>query len=282
MASHPLSLAAGVLPDFSPQDTARAAAAAGYDQTGVWIEIADWTDRTTAEMRAILADTGVPALDVEVVWLQPGPIDPNHLRLVDIGRELGAANVLVVSSDPDDGGTADKLRALCEHAAGDIRISLEFGLFTAIHSIRQANAILDHVDHPAAALLIDPLHLERTGGTPADVARVPRERLPYAQFCDAPPLSYDVADRGAVIVEAVDGRLLPGEGMLPLAALIDALPVVPLSVELRSKALREGFPDATDRAKVVLEATRRCLETALPPSPSGEGPGVAVRERRAR
>ena len=259
MASHPLSLAAGVLPDFSPQETARAAAAAGYDQTGVWIEIADWTDRTTAEMRAILADTGVPALDVEVVWLQPGPIDPNHLRIVDIGRELGAANVLVVSSDPDDGGTAEKLRALCEHAAGDIRISLEFGLFTEIHSIAQASTILDRVDHPAAALLIDPLHLERTGGTPADVARVDRARLPYAQFCDAPPLKYDVADRGAVIVEAVDGRLLPGEGVLALDALIEALPLVPLSIELRSKALREGFPDATDRAKAVLDATRRFL-----------------------
>lgn len=264
MASHLISLAAGVLPDFSPQETARAAAAAGYDRTGVWIEIADWTDRTTAEMRTILADTGVPALDVEVVWLQPGPIDPNHLRIVDIGRELGAANVLVVSSDPDDDGTADKLRMLCEHAAGDIRISLEFGLFTAIHSIAQASAILDRVDHPAAALLIDPLHLERTGGTPADVARVPRERLPYAQFCDAGPLTYDPKDVGAVIVEAIDGRLQVGEGLLPLHDLAAALPAdVPLSIELRSKALRDGYSDPVERARAVLAATQRFLAQSV-------------------
>jgi sugar phosphate isomerase/epimerase len=255
-----ISLAAGVLPDATPQTCARAAATAGYDATGVWIDLAEWTDSTTAEMRAILRDGGIPALDVEVIWLQPGPLDPNHLRVLDIGLELGAANALVVSSDADDGGTAEKLSALCDHAGGGIRVALEFGLFTAVHSIAQASAILDQVDHPAAALLIDPLHLARSGGTPDDVAKVPRSRLPYAQFCDAGALTYDVADRPAVIVEAVDGRLLPGDGVLPLAALLDSVPpALPLSVELRSKTLRDTYPDPVERAKVVLSATQRFI-----------------------
>ena len=252
-----ISLAAGVLPEFSPQETALAAVAAGFDATGVWIDLETWTDATTREMLAILADHALPALDVEVVWLKPGPADDAHLKVVDIGRALGAPNLLCVSADPDDAAVAAKLHRLCEHAEGGIRIALEFGLFTAVKSIQQASRILQSVNHPAAAMLIDPLHLARSGGTPADVAAIPRAWLPYAQFCDAGPLGYDLADPKAVIAEAVDGRLHVGEGILPLRDLALALPPeTPLSIELRSRALREQHPDATARARAVLAATR--------------------------
>lgn len=257
---HPISLAAGVLPDFSPQATMRAAVAAGYDATGLWVDLETWTEATTREVNAILADNALPALDVEVVWFMPGPPDDRHRRVVDIGLATGAANVLCVSSDPDDAATAAKLALLCEHAEGGIRIALEFGLFTEVKSIGQANGIVRSVDHPAAALLIDPLHLARTGGTPEDVATLPHAWLPYAQFCDAGPLTYEVSDRAAIIEEAVDGRLQVGEGILPLSALVDAFPEnLPLSIELRSKRLRDTYPDATDRAVAVLEATRKFL-----------------------
>jgi sugar phosphate isomerase/epimerase len=257
---NPIALASGVLPEFSPQATARAAIAAGYDAVGLWVEPGDWTPTTTAEVRAILADSVLPVLDVEVVWLQPGPLDERHLGIIDIGRDLGAANVLVVSSDSDDAGTTSKFAALCAHAGNDIRIALEFGIFTAVKTIGQASAILARVDHHAAALLVDPIHLARSGGGPADVAAVPRNLLAYAQFCDAGPLTYDLSDPKAVITEAIDGRLLPGDGILPLSALLSALPAsLPLSIELRSKALRDAWPDATARATALARATRGFL-----------------------
>lgn len=253
-----LSLAAGVLPDFSPEITARAAAAAGYDATGLWVDLKTWSMSTTRAVNAILADHALRALDVEVVWLKRRRPHDAYRRIVDIGRAVGAANVLCVSSDPDDGATAARLAMLCDYAAGDIRIVLEFGLFTAVKTIDQAMAILARVDHPASALLIDPLHLARSGGTPADVARVPRKWLTYAQFCDAGPLDYDLSDRDAIIDEAVDRRLQVGEGLLPLGALAKAFPAdLPLSIELRSKALRDAYPDPTERARAVLDATRR-------------------------
>ncbi|PZN95796.1 MAG: sugar phosphate isomerase/epimerase [Alphaproteobacteria bacterium] len=258
--TNPIALASGVLPEFTPQVTARAAVSAGYDAVGLWVEPGEWTPATTAEVRAILADSALPVLDVEVVWLQPGPLDERHLGIIDVGRAVGAANVLVVSSDPDDAGTAAKLAALCAHAGSDIRIALEFGIFTAVKTIGQAAAILAQVDHPAAALLVDPIHLARSGGTPGDVAALPRQLLAYAQFCDAGPLAYDLADAKAVITEAIDGRLLPGEGILPLGALLSALPAaLPLSIELRSKALRDGYPDPNDRAAALARATRGFL-----------------------
>jgi hypothetical protein len=39
-------------------------------------------------------------------------------------------------------------------------------------------------------------------------------------------------------------------------------PAIPLSIELRSKALREGYPDPEARAEAVLAATRRWLAAA--------------------
>ncbi len=256
-----ISLASGVVPEFGPVDTIKAAAVGGFDAVGLWIEPPSWTAETTRDCAARLVDAGLELLDVEVVWLKPGAADADHLRCIDIGVELGARNVLVVSSDPDMGATATKFAQLCEHARpAGMRVALEFGLFTEVRTIADALAVLDRVDDPTAALLIDPLHLARSGGVPADVARVDPRRLPYAQLCDAPAVGASPADPDAILVEAIDGRMQTGEGSLPLAALVDALPRdLPLSIELRSKALRDAYPDAGERAAATARATRAFL-----------------------
>ncbi|WP_156680930.1 sugar phosphate isomerase/epimerase family protein [Sphingomonas profundi] len=260
---HAISLASGVVPEFGPIETIDAAVAGGFDAVGLWIEPADWTDATTRAAKARLADAGLPLLDVEVVWIKPGPLDPDHLRIIDIGAEMGAANVLVVSSDPDQGATAAKFARLCAHGGErGMRIALEFGMFTDVKTIDQALAVIAAAGDPAAALLVDPIHLSRSGGSPEDVAAVPRHLLPYAQMCDAVAIGPDPHDFDGIIREAVDERLQTGEGALPLAAVMRALPDrVPLSIELRSKALRDAFPDPGARAKAVADATRRFLAT---------------------
>jgi sugar phosphate isomerase/epimerase len=261
MRNNPISLASGVLPEFAPPITIAAAVAAGYDAVGLWAEPSAWTAETTRAARQALG--GLPVLDIEVIWLKPGPDNPDHFRILDIGMELGARHALTVSSDPDPGATAAKLARLCEHAEpSGLRVALEFGLFTEVKTLADALSILSLAGKDNAALLIDPLHLSRSSGSPDDIKSVPRRLLPYAQFCDAPVAWPDLSDPKAVIEEAVDLRLLPGKGALPLKPLLDALPPdIPLSVELRSKALREAFPDATARAKKLAQATRAFLQT---------------------
>ncbi len=256
-----LSLASGVLPDFGPEQTASAAARAGWHATGIWVEPATWTAATTRAVRDRLSDAGLSVLDVEVVWIRPGALDPAHLRILDIGAELAASNVLAVSSDPDMHATAGKLSALADHARGTgLRVALEFAAFTEIQGLGDALALLDRPELDDVSLLVDPLHFARTGGRPADLARVAPGRLAYAQFCDAPADGPHPDDKDAIIHEAVDLRLLPGDGQLPLAELLSALPaMLPLSVELRSKALREAYPDAAERARAVRVATEAML-----------------------
>jgi sugar phosphate isomerase/epimerase len=260
-STHPIALASGVVPELGPVDTIRAAVAGGWDMVGLWVDPDLWTAETTAEVRSALADVPLGLVDVEVIWIKPGPPDPDHLRILDIGMALGARNALVVSSDPDIAATTAKFAVLCDHAAkSPLRVALEFGLFTNVKTIGMANAILDAIDHPSAALLVDALHLTRSGGTPADVATMPRHRLAYAQICDAPQPGADPSDPQAILDEAVYGRMQAGDGGLDLSGIVAALPPgIPLSVELRSRALYEAFPDAAARSRVTAQATRAFL-----------------------
>lgn len=257
-----ISFAAGIVPGAGPVETIRAAAAGGFDMTGLWIEPEQWGPTLLRDAKAALADTGLPLLDVEVVWIKPGDDLSAHKACIDIGAELGARNVLCVSSDPDMGATAARLAALCEHAEGSgMRVALEFGIFTEVKNLAMAMAVLDAVGHPLRALLIDPIHVDRSGSAIEHLAQVPRELLPYAQFCDAPAERPDPSDFNAIITDAIDLREQCGEGGLPLGALYRALPAgIPLSIELRSKALRDSYPDLGERAKAVAAATRNWLQ----------------------
>lgn len=262
MTSVPLlSLASGVLPDVPPDQAAAAVIAAGWPAAGIWIDMKTWTAATAAEIRSRTADSGLIILDVEVIWLQPGEDDPDHFRIIDAGAAIGARNALVVSSDPDPRSTAAKLARLSEHAAGSgLRVSLEFAAFTAVRNLAEARAIIERPGCETTGLLIDPLHLQRTGGTPAALRGIDPQRFAYAQFCDAAADGPAPDDVGAIIHEALDLRLAIGEGALPLAELIDVLPArLPLSIELRSAALREDFPDPIDRARALLASTRAGL-----------------------
>ena len=258
---NPISLASGVGPEFGPVDTIDAASAGGFDMVGLWVDPAEWTARHTRDARAALAATGLPLLDVEVIWLKPDvPLD-GHRKVIDVGAELGAANVLCVSSDPDHARTAAQLHDLCRHAEGSgMRVALEFGIFTEVRDLRTALGILSRIDHPLKALLIDPIHVDRSGSAIAEIARVDPALLPYAQFCDAPAERPEPADFAAVIRDAIDLREQCGHGALPLAALYQALPAgIPLAIELRSQALRDAFPHPALRAAAVAQATRHWL-----------------------
>lgn len=255
---HPIAMASGVMPEASPVELVEAAAQAGFDYGGMWMECGQWTNATTREVARRLRDTGFELLDIEAAIIRPGPLDPELLRMVEVGAELGARNVLCASADPDREATRDKLAMLMEHGKKcGIRINLEFMLFSEVKTIGDGCALLEEIAIPAAGLLIDSLHLQRSGGTLEEVAAVPQEWLSYVQLCDAPAVGPQDADAQALLREATDDRLPMGQGGLPLCALIDRLPDgLPIAIEERSKALRDAFPDLNERARELARTTR--------------------------
>jgi sugar phosphate isomerase/epimerase len=252
-----VSLAAGTVLDLDPTGTVDAAAAAGFDATGLWFDPATWTAATTTGVARRLAATGVIALDIEPVILGRGD-DPGD-AMVDTAAELGVGYVLVASGPADRAAVVQRFGELCERAApGGVVVVLEFLPIFTVGTLGEAVAVVTEADQPNGAVLVDTLHLARSGGTPDELDAVPSHLLPYLQIADA-PAEPPAPGRDALRHEALHGRLLPGDGALPLRAALAAVPDVPLSIELRSAALMTAFPDPTDRARAVWAACARFL-----------------------
>jgi sugar phosphate isomerase/epimerase len=127
-----------------------------------------------------------------------------------------------------------------------------------VRTLAHAAHVVAQSKRSNASVLIDALHFSRSGGIPAHVAQVDPSLLRYAQLCDAPADMPGPTDTPALVREARTGRLLPGEGVLPLAELVAALPAeVPIAVEAPCRAT--AHLPAVERAK----RAHRALSTLL-------------------
>src|SRR5262245_10263856 len=180
-----------------------------------------------------LADTGVSVLDTEFLRFEPDEPVGVPEGFLEVSARLGARNVLVMSAEPDESRTLERFCELCERAdAYGLRVCLEFAIYTGVRTLAHAAALVTRSKRSNASVLIDALHFSRSGGLPAHVGDVDPSLFPYAQICDAGPDRPKPDDTPALIREARTGRLLPGEGVLPLAELVAALPrSLPLAIE---------------------------------------------------
>lgn len=261
--SRVLSLAAGVMPEFSAEDVVYAAAQAGFTATGIWCELQQWDRQCTQRVRAALQATGLCPLDLEVIWFKPGESIHTHDAMVDIALELGVRNLLCVSSEPETTRTKKRFAHLCRKADNSgLRIVLEFLAITEIRSLQQALDVAQDVAHPAGGILVDSLHLCRTGAGAQDLRRVDAQLMPYLQLCDASAVIRDSSPEG-LLEDALYLRQMPGAGELPLTEILEALdPHLPLSLEIRSRDLMQRTTgDPVKRAECVFAATRRFLQT---------------------
>jgi sugar phosphate isomerase/epimerase len=259
--------------DATPPELVTAAAGAGFDAVGIRVwpagdEPAYPMLGDTPMMRETLvrlADTGTQVLDVEVLRLRPDSRHDHALRILDAGAQLDARGVLIICNDPEEDRLVDRFAAICEAAAErGIRACLEFMIFSSVKTLADAVRVLDRAAHPAGAILIDALHMQRSGATPADIAALPLDRLPYAQMCDGP---FDPVrpPEDVALTEARTGRLFPGDGEIPLLELIDALPPdTALAVESPVAELAGTPPN--DIARLAYAALTRLL-TSHPAGP---------------
>lgn len=254
-----VSLAAGTIAEVPPADAVDVAARAGFGGVGIWFDPDTFDASVARAVRGRLDATGLVALDVEPVILGPHG-DPGD-ALVDAAGEVGARFVLLASRWRDRAAAVARTAALCERAAPyGVTIAVEFLPPFAVHTLDAAVAFARDVAASNCGVLVDTLHLDRSGGSvgalAAHLAASP-ELFGYLQLADAP------AEPGADWRdEAMWGRLLPGDGALPLVDVLRTVPDVPLSVELRSRALTEAFPDPVERARAVLAATQTALAAA--------------------
>lgn len=213
-----------------------------------------------SDLRAALAYHGVTITLGDGFLVVPGRDVHGWAGDLDVVAELAIPRINVVSLDPDLGRTFDQSAILAELAAQrGIATVLEPVPGLAIGDLPTALAAVQHVGRPDFQLLIDTMHVSRSGSTPADLAAVDPNHIGYAQLNDTTrqPRCADYME------EAMFERLAPGDGELPLSDIIRVLPpdlVIELEVPQRSLALAGVSP--IDRLRPCVAAARRVLSDA--------------------
>jgi sugar phosphate isomerase/epimerase len=193
-----------------------------------------------AVLRETLAaqnDTGVGVFDLEIIRIGAAFDPPTYLPLLEAGAALKAQAVLVAGDDTEPARLAEHYARLCELMQPyGMSADLEFMPWTAVPDAKAALRVVEAAGRPRnAGILVDALHVSRSGTTPDDLRALPRELLHYAQICDAPTAAQIGRDFTVeeMIHTARCERLLPGEGGIDLAAIFAALPGdLPVSVEV--------------------------------------------------
>lgn len=264
-----LSLAALTVLELSPPEMVACAADAGYSHVGLRLIAATDNEPTwplvgdtpmVREVERRLADSGVRTLDIEIFRLKPDTEVASYLPALETGARLGAKHVLVAGNDAHEARLTERFAALCRLAAPlGLSVDLEPMPWTEVKNLEQGTHIATASQQANAGVLIDPIHFDRGGNVPADIAAVPGSRLHYAQLCDAP--AERPRDLETLLYQARSERLMPGDGALDLAGILRALPAaLPLAVEIPMRTLALSVP-AAERARRIRVRTEALLAT---------------------
>lgn len=220
-----------------------------------------------AERQALvrrMADLGV-SLDVAYPFTIAGRTEiSGFTRAMECAAELGADVLNALLYDRDPVRRVERFEEFCALAASfGLRTGIEFYPPSQVRSLAEALAVADAVGRVGeVGINVDLLHLMRSGGSFAELAAAPVERIFYGQLCDAP-----VAAPADIDHEASSERLLPGEGAFDLAGFVRALPAgCPLSIEIpRNTAVLAGEP-VEERVRKAVTGVRAAIAGAATPA----------------
>jgi sugar phosphate isomerase/epimerase len=212
------------------------------------------------EMKAAMRDRGVSISLGEGCNIRADS-DIRHLASdMDIMAELGAETLNTVSLDPDMSRSLDQLAIFADMAAQRGMVStVELCPVLVINNLANATAAVRHVGRRDFRLLLDTMHLGRSGATGADVRALDPAAIGYVQLCDAPR----VPSEPNYMMEATFQRMIPGSGDMPLRDYVAALPgdvVISLEVPLKSQA--EAGTGPSDRLRPAIAAMQALLASA--------------------
>jgi sugar phosphate isomerase/epimerase len=244
--------------ELTPPELVKVAADAGFTHVGLRLHPAAppgerqhpmlGDSPMRRETLALMQDTGVAVFDFGVHRLKRGVDVRTFEPVLESAAVLGARHAVVNGDEPDPRVLAGLLHGLCELGRQyGIRMNLEPTPWTGIPTIGAAVAVIEACGHPDARLMIDTIHVDRSGGTLDDLAAVSPALIDYVQVCDA--VGPRPADFETMIHQARNERAFPGDGNLDLVGMLSVLPDgAPLSLEAPVKSLADRL-SAVERAQ---------------------------------
>ena len=276
----PIALCWGTVIGTPLEGLIEAAGSAGLEAitlTAGMYEAARAAGRSDAQLRRLLADNGVTVHAIDpLIGVLPGTPRPEDVPAENRAyfefteeRCYRAAEALegeTVNLAHFGGGTVteqaflDCLGPVAERAARrGVRLTLEFLPESSIPDFATARRIVAGVGAANLGMMLDTWHFARTQGQPAQLASAPPGLISGLQISDRrePPAGTPYTPMG--------GRLLPGEGELPLVPLLKGLlgrePALTVGVEVFSDELRRLAPKEV--AARVAASTRGVLRAVV-------------------
>lgn len=214
------------------------------------------------EMTAVMRDRDVSISLGEGMNVRQGADIRDRADDLDLMAELGVRRVNTVSLDPDLDRSVDQFGTLAEMAASrGMETTVEPSPGLTVPDLPAALDAIRQVGRPDFRILIDTMHLIRSGSGPDDIAVLDPGTVGYIQLSDA-PLAPAIPHYSE---EAMFERMVPGAGELPLLEILSALPrdlVIGLEVPLRSQAQAGVGPH--ERLGRCVDAARGLLARLAP------------------
>jgi sugar phosphate isomerase/epimerase len=206
-----------------------AAVAAGFTEASVWLQHLDALDGVALHVEAVEATAAWASADRATATAEAE-------RFVAAAESVGASTIVAVCLEPrltDLDHARRNLEALVAMATDvGCQVCVEFLPGIGIFNLAAAWDLVEPLG-PGAGIVLDTWHWVRQPGGPAPdvLAGIPGERIGYVQVSDV------AAERSADMwAETMNGRLLPGDGVVDFAdlftrlATIDAAPFVATEV----------------------------------------------------
>ena len=232
------------------------------------------TPQAARELRTRASDLGIRLSNVSGYQFYPDVTLEQVAPVVEATAELGMPIVVANGFDRDLDRFTDLFARYCELAkASGIRVALEFLPYSGVRNLAAALRVVEQSGMANAGLLLDSLHLERSGGSPADIEAVPASRIVFAQLCDALPWRGEKTDE-ALLAEARGARQPAGTGILPLFDYLDALPA---GCEIEYEVARGDMTNRSpaDKARAAADDAERFMERYLRERPPRIDAGMA-------
>ena len=222
----------------SPPDLVLIAAKAGFDSVGIRVFHPEsawnpWSmlgrSPMLEETLRRLADTGLSVLDIETVVLRTNLVPSDYEPVLEAGARLGATFLNVMGEDSDLQRTADTFATLVSAAADyGLRPVLEPIFHKGVRNLEEAVDVVNSSE--GGGIQIDVLHFFRFGGDLDALRTLDPNLFGYLQVNDAYLMPPDSVEERSI--ESRTRRLLPGQGELPVSALIASMPPsIPLALE---------------------------------------------------
>lgn len=261
--SFQFSLAQLTVLKASPPEISRIAAECGYDYVSmrqIYMGLPEEPDYDLSKNKAMMretkrvfADTGIKLLDIELARIYDGMDVKKYEPAMETAAELGGKHVLSSIWTQNKEYYIEKFGEVCDLAIQyGLTVDLEYVPIAEVRTLSETMGVLNVVDRPNAGLMVDVHHFQRAQDRTEELAQVPEKWFHFCHLCDAP--EEIPTDRDKMIKILREERNYIGKGGIDVAAILNAMPLRPYSIEL---------PNLKSVAKLgYKEHARRCLESA--------------------